>query len=207
VIILFFSILAIEFDRIFSISNHLIFTPLLNKIQLLIDKPLYLIIVFILIAIVSGVLFYFRKKIQTKFSVKLKGFIRGLIDGLKSIKNVDNPIYFLVQTVLIWLMYVLQVYVCFFAFNELSGLPFMSAIVIVVFGSLAVVAVPGGTGAYQIIVTSILTTVYLASETASDAFAWAVWGVQFLLILFMGLVSLILLATLNEVSANDIDQK
>jgi len=105
---------------------------------------------------------------------------------------------FLIHTILIWLMYVLQVYVCYFAFEGMSDLPFVSAIVIVVFGSLAVVAVPGGTGAYQIIVTSILTTVYLVSETTSDAFAWAVWGTQFLLILFAGLVSLLLLAIMNK---------
>ena len=96
------------------------------------------------------------------------------------------------------MMYILQVYVCFFAFTETAQLPFMVAVVIVVFGSIGVITVPGGTGAYQIIVIQILTTVYLISDTASNAFAWSVWTSQFLLILSLGLISLILLALLNK---------
>lgn len=198
VIILFFSIFAIEFERISTISNNLIFNPLLKKSHSLMASPSSIIISLIVLVIMALVFFYFRKKIRSVFSGKIKGFIIGLGNGLKSIKNVEKPISFFIQTILIWLMYVLQVYVCFFAFEGMTHLPFVAAIVIVVFGSLAVVAVPGGTGAYQIIVTSILTTVYLVSDTTSDAYAWAVWGVQFLLILFIGLVSLLLLATLNK---------
>ncbi|MGQ0828910.1 MAG: lysylphosphatidylglycerol synthase transmembrane domain-containing protein [Bacteroidota bacterium] len=198
VIILFFSIFAIEFERISTISNNLIFTPFIKKCNALMANPLSVLIILVLLVIMTLVFFYFRKKIQSAFTGKLKGFVIGLGNGLKSIKNVDKPISFLIQTILIWLMYVLQAYVCFFAFDGMSDLPFVAAIVIIVFGSLAVVAVPGGTGAYQIIVTSILTTVYLVSTTTSDAYAWAVWGVQFLLILFAGLVSLVMLAILNK---------
>jgi len=198
VIILFFLIFAIEFERISAISNNLIFNPLLKKIHSLLANPSSVIIILAVLVIITAVFIYFRKKIRSVFSGKLKGFIVGLGNGLKSIKNVDKPLSFFVQTTLIWLMYVLQVYVCYFAFKGMGQLPFISAIVIVVFGSLAVVAVPGGTGAYQIIVTSILTTVYLVLETTANAYAWAVWGVQFLIILFMGLVSLLLLAILNK---------
>jgi uncharacterized protein (TIRG00374 family) len=198
VIILFFSILALEFERISGIANTLVFNAVSEKFHVLMQKQLFVITAGSALLIVFALCFYFRKKIRSALSGKIMGFLNGIWEGLKSIKNVDKPLSFFMQTILIWLMYVLQVYVCFFAFDGMAQLPFVSAIVIVVFGSLAVVAVPGGTGAYQIIVTSILTTVYLVSETTSDAYAWAVWGVQFLLILFLGLISLLLLAILNK---------
>jgi uncharacterized membrane protein YbhN (UPF0104 family) len=100
-------------------------------------------------------------------------------------------------------MYILQVYVCFLAFEELSGLSFVVAMVITVFGSVAVVVVPGGTGMYQLIVIQILTTVYFISQTSSFAFAWSVWVSQIVLILIAGLLSLILLPVLNRSSAEE----
>ena len=147
-------------------------------------------------------LFYFRKKIQALISGKAKGFIIGIWDGLKSVANVDKPFLFILHTILIWTMYILQVYTCFFAFGETSALALSVAIVIVVFGSVGIIAVPGGTGAYQAIVIQILTTVYLISGTIAFAFAWAVWTAQFVLILLLGLISLVLLAVLNKDVSN-----
>ena len=162
------------------------------------QKQLFVIIGGILLLILALVFFYFRKKIKSLLSGKAKGFIKGLWDGLVSVKNVDKPFQFIIYTVLIWMMYVLQVYVCFFAFTETAHLSIMVAVVIVVFGSLGVIAVPGGTGAYQLIVIQILTSVYLIANTVAFAFAWAVWTSQFLLILSLGLLSLIFLALLNK---------
>ena len=197
-IIIFFATLGIEFDRIYGIANDLIFTTVSEKIHSLLQKQLVVIIGGILLILFFLVLFYFRKKIQTLVSGKAKGFIKGLWDGLLSIKNVNNPLVFIIHTVSIWLMYVLQVYVCFLAFGETANLSIMCAVVIVVFGSLGVIAVPGGTGAYQLIVIQILTTVYLIGSPVAFAFAWAVWTAQFALILSLGLLSLILLAVLNR---------
>jgi uncharacterized protein (TIRG00374 family) len=197
-IILFFTTLGIEFEKISGIANYFIFTPVSQKVHELMQKQLFMMVTAALLLIIGVAFFYFRKKIQSLVSGKVKGFIKGLWDGLKSVKNVNKPILFIVHTILIWLMYILQVYVCFFAFGEISHLSFMVAAVIVVFGSLGVIAVPGGTGAYQLIVIQILTTVYLISSTTANAFAWAVWTSQFILILFLGLISLLLLPILNK---------
>ena len=197
-IVLFFATLGLEFERISGIANYFIFTPLSEKFHALMQKQVFVIVAGTALILIVAAIYYFRKKIQSLVSAKALGFIYGLWEGLKSIKNVDKPFLFLAHTLLIWLMYVLQVYVCFFAFPETASLSLMVAIVIVVFGSVGVITVPGGTGAYQIIVIQILTTVYMVSDTASNAFAWAVWTSQFILILFLGLISLILLAILNK---------
>jgi uncharacterized protein (TIRG00374 family) len=197
-ILLFFATLGLQFDRISGIANYFIFTPLSEKFYALLQKQIFVILIIVTILIFAFVVYYFRKKIQSLVSGKILGFINGLWDGLKSVKNVDKPFWFIIHTVLIWLMYILQVYVCFFAFSETAHLSIMVAAVIVVFGSIGVITVPGGTGAYQIIVIQILTTVYLISDTASNAFAWSVWTSQFILILSLGLISLVLLPIMNK---------
>lgn len=195
-VLIFFAALGIEFERISGIANDLIFDTVAEKWNSFSQNTgLMVIATIVLVGMIAG-FFYFRKKI----SGKAKGFITGLWSGLISVKNVNQPIAFIVHTILIWIMYVLQVYVCFFAFTETADLPVMVAVVIVVFGSLGVIAVPGGTGAYQLIVIQILTTVYLIGKPVAFAFAWAVWTSQFVLILSVGLASLLLLTLLNKVA-------
>ena len=199
-ILLFFITLGIEFDRIVGMAHKFIFDPFSSLLNSLMQKQLFVIIAGISLLVMIAAFFYFRKKIQALVSGKALGFIKGLWDGLLSVKKVDKPVLFIAHTVLIWLMYIVVVYTCFFAFEGTSNLSFLVAVVIVVFGSLGVIATPGGTGAYQFIVITILTTVYLVSEDSANAFAWAVWTAQFALILFLGLVSLVLLALLNKVA-------
>ncbi|HEY0029423.1 MAG TPA: lysylphosphatidylglycerol synthase transmembrane domain-containing protein [Bacteroidia bacterium] len=197
-LIIFFAALGMEFDRISGIANDLVFITVSENFHALMQKQTFVIVAGIVLLAMVASFFYFRKKIQALISGKAKGFIKGLWDGLVSIKNVDKPVWFILHTILIWMMYVLQVYVCFFAFEETAHLPLMVAVVIVVFGSLGVIAVPGGTGAYQLIVIQILTTIYMTSYAAAFAFAWAVWTSQFVLIISLGLISFILLAVLNK---------
>lgn len=198
VIILFFAILTLEFNRISGLANDLVFNTVSVTVHNLMEKQAVVVIMGVTLISMTAVFFYFRRKIHDVLSGKIKGFVNGLWDGLRSIKNVEKPLLFIFHTSLIWLMYILQVYVCFFAFEGMSHLSFIVAIVIVIFGSLGVIVVPGGTGAYQAIVIQILTTVYLTSGTIAFAFAWAVWTSQFLLILSFGLISLLLLAILNK---------
>ncbi len=197
-LILFFTTLGIEFKKISGIANDLIFTNVAEKFHKLSQKPMFMTFAIAIVVIGVAGFFYFRKKIKALMSGKIKNFIGGLWEGLLSVKKVNQPVLFIAYTVGIWLMYILQVYVCFFAFSELSHLSFIVAIVITVFGSVAIIVVPGGTGMYQIIVVQILSTVYAISTTAAFAFAWAVWVSQIFLILFAGLISLVLLPLLNK---------
>jgi uncharacterized protein (TIRG00374 family) len=197
-ILIFFITLFIEFEKIYGIANELIFKTVSDKGHLLLKNEVLLIVVFAFILAILSIFFYFRKKIRTILSSKISGFINGLWQGLLSIKHVNQPFKFIFHTLLIWLMYILQVYVCFFSFPETTHLSFVVAMVVTVFGSLGVIAVPGGTGAYQAIVIQILTSVYLISVTSAFAFAWAVWSSQIIIIILLGVISLILLPLLNK---------
>jgi len=198
VILIFFLTLAIEFDKIADITNEVIVNNFSQKINALLNNKVLLIIIITAIIFIVCILYFFRKKIKNFFSEKVKGFAKGLLNGLKSIKQVKTPILFIAYSILIWLMYILQAYVCFFAFEETNSLAFVVSLVLVVFGGIAVIVVPGGTGAYQAIAVQVLTTVYFISETNAFAFAWACWTAQFAVILVFGLLSLLLLPLLNK---------
>jgi uncharacterized protein (TIRG00374 family) len=197
-ILIFLSILGLEFDRISGIAHRIVLDPLSAKMHLLLQKQTLLIVLGVVLLIIAAALWYFRAKIRTLLSGKVKGFIKGLWDGLLSTKKVSKPSQFFIYTALIWLMYILQAYVCFFAFPEMKEIPFVAAMIIVVFGSLGVIFVPGGTGAYQIIVVQILGSVYLLNDDVGNAYAWAVWVAQILMILLLGFISLLLLPVLNK---------
>lgn len=198
VIVLFFLTLALEFKKISSIAQDIIFNSLGEKLNNLWQKKILLIIVGLSFLAITICFYIFRKKLKSLFSEKVKSFFKGLKDGLLSIKDINRPWLYITQTILIWLFYILQVYVVFFAFNDLAHLSFVVAMVITVFGALAVAVVPGGTGVYQVIVIQILTTIYFASESSSFALAWSVWASQIILILAGGLISLLLLPLINK---------
>src|SRR3989344_554107 len=135
-LLIFFASLGMEFDRISGIANDLVFNTVAEKFHALMQKQTFVIVAGVSLLILAIAFFYFRKKIQSLFSTKVKGVFAGIWNGLISIKNVNKPVLFILHTVLIWTMYVLQVYVCFFAFPETANLSIMVAIAVGVFGSL-----------------------------------------------------------------------
>jgi uncharacterized protein (TIRG00374 family) len=197
-ILIFLAILGLEFEKISGIAHSIVLDPLSEKMHLLMQKQNLLVAIAFFVLIILAVLWYFRVKIRAFLSGKLGGFVKGLWDGLLSVRKVNKPAWFLVYTTLIWLMYILQAYLCFFAFPETSNIPFVAAMVIVVFGSLGVIFIPGGTGAYQIIVVQILGSLYLIPDDIGNAYAWAVWVAQIAMILFLGLLSIVLLPLVNK---------
>ncbi|MFL5764439.1 MAG: lysylphosphatidylglycerol synthase transmembrane domain-containing protein [Bacteroidia bacterium] len=201
-IVIFLSILGLEFEKISGIAHTIVLDPVSAKMHLLLQKKSLLLVLGMIAFIFLAALWYFRAKIRTVLSGKVGGFVKGLWDGLLSTRKVSKPSLFFIYTALIWLMYILQADVCFFAFPETRNIPFVAAMVIVVFGSLGVIFVPGGTGAYQIIVVQILASLYLIPDEIGNAYAWAVWVAQIAMILFLGFMSLVLLPLFNKEAVN-----
>ena len=70
-----------------------------------------------------------------------------------------------------------------------------------IFGSIGIIFVPGGTGVYQALVTEVLTVSYFISFATAFAFSWIVWTSSLVVILLLGLISLVLLPVLNKEKA------
>ena len=143
------------------------------------------IVAFIVIAVLT-------KKWWSKinFFVKIKNFFVGIWQGLVSIKDLKNPGLFLVYTVSIWILWILETVFCFQAFDFLSGMSFTVMFSVFAIGNLGFLIGPGGIGAYPLIVAEMLV-LYGVDYSAGLAAGWIGWGVQTLQVLVLGIFSMI----------------
>lgn len=145
-----------------------------------------------LIIIIGAFIFLIRRLKGTK----LGNIIKSLGEGIASVWRMKDRGTFLLYTILIWSMYTLIVYMGYYTLSETRGLSFSSALAIVAFGSIGMVATPGGIGTYPLIVAGVLL-LFGINEGIGTAFGWICWGIQTILVLILGLASLILLPIVN----------
>ena len=65
------------------------------------------------------------------------------------------------------------------------------------FGGVAFIATQGGIGSYPLAVQAVLS-LYGIAGVVGYAFGWIVWGVQTLLVIVVGLLSLVLISVSNK---------
>lgn len=201
--IIFLITLLFQFDQLWALSNQNIITPLTNKITLLIKEPLHVSFILVLVVATIYLLIKFKKKIaNNSFAEKISSLIKGFADGLQSVRKIKRPFLFILHTVIIWFLYTSSLYLGFLCFKETSHLSADAVFAVLIFSTIGVIFVPGGTGASQALVTETLTSVFRVSFTYAFAFAWLLWTSQFILILILGILSLILLPLLNKPKNN-----
>lgn len=199
VMLILFSIsIWMEYKRMYSYISENIFNPLKLKLNLLVENKTTF---FLLMGIVFiGVLLFFvlRKKIfQNTIVKKIRKVLLSFLEGIKSVTKVKDPLLFIFHSFFIWAMYFLSVYLCVFTFSDTRTMTIGDCLVIMAFGSLGVIATPGGIGAYQWIVLQIMLS-WGFTVAAGVAFGWVVWLSQTVLILFLGFLSFGLLAINNR---------
>ena len=152
---------------------------------------------FFIIAFFGSILMLFlifKKNLsKTKIYQKISTFLKGVVDGFKSIKGINNKFSFWGHTVFIWLMYYLMTYVCFFAIEETQSLDPLDGLFVMVIGGLGMIApVQGGIGAYHLVVKIGLIILGVSAE-AGLLFATVVHTAQTLMTLVIGSVSVLML--------------
>lgn len=193
-LLLFCLTLAVQFSELTGLTHQYVLDPLSQKLSA--NKTLF----YIAIACGSAfliALFVLRKKIQGLLTGKLGGMIKNFGAGLKSVKDVKNPALYIFQSFLIWFLYFLSLYVCFWCFDETKGLGVKPALSVMLFGTIGVAVSPGGVGAYQIIATQVLLF-YGVPSAVSISFPWIVWGGQFVSVIILGGLCFLMLPLLNR---------
>tara|TARA_B100001057_G_scaffold500650_1_gene616899 strand:- start:736 stop:1713 length:978 start_codon:yes stop_codon:yes gene_type:complete len=140
------------------------------------------------------ILFVLTKKILKKSTVyiKIKTFVIGMKDGFKSINGLKNKSGFWAHTFIIWLMYLLMTYVCFFSIEATRILNIVDGLYAMVIGGFGMVApVQGGIGAYHYIVKVGLMILDI-SEDSALLFATVVHTAQTLMTLCVGGISILM---------------
>ncbi|MGV8947169.1 MAG: lysylphosphatidylglycerol synthase transmembrane domain-containing protein [Lutibacter sp.] len=162
------------------------------------ESNIYLKIIFLVIFPLLGMLtYYLLKKSTHPFVLKIVAFIKGLIDGIKSIITMKKKWEFIFHTVFIWLMYVLMFYTVTFALPETTNLPFAAIIVAFVVGGFSMALTNGGLGTYPVFVASALI-LYHIEDNPARAFGWIMWTAQTLMVIIFGGLSFLLLPIYNK---------
>lgn len=144
------------------------------------------------LAIPAGIVLYRRNK-----NSKVGRFVTELSRGVLSIVRMKKRGPFLLYTVLIWAMYLLQLYVGFWCLPETANLGIVTALVVLVYGSVGVIVTPGGIGLYTLLVAQMLTA-YNVAEVPAQAFGWIAWVAQTAVIVILGLISLVAIQPYNK---------
>jgi uncharacterized protein (TIRG00374 family) len=159
-------------------------------------------IIWLIIAAIGILLFLFRKKIdQLTFIIKLKRILINILSGIMSFKDMKNKKGFVFHTLLIWSCYFGMILLGFQSIQETSILGYKTALSVLSFGSLGMIATPGGMGAYTLLVDEIVS-LYGIEKVMSLAISWIIWLVPTIIILLGGSISLLLVPILNNKKKN-----
>lgn len=193
-------VILTQFDVLGGYFNEKVGQPLLEKINNLITTAnwtLYIILGIIGLVLV-GVIWWLSKNFrQTFLYQKIANFVKGLWDGVQSVRKVKNIPLFIGHSLFIWLMYFAMIYSCFFTTEATTNLGPEVGLAVLVFGTFGIIATQGGIGAYQLIVAGALT-LYGVQYELGYAFSWIAWTTQTLLVLVGGLVALAALPIINR---------
>lgn len=140
-------------------------------------------------AILALVWFAARK---FRMLARIKTFLMGFAEGIASIRQMPGKGWFIVDTIAIWLLYMLQVMGISLALG--LGLLPKDAMLISALGSIAsVIPVPGGIGAYHYIVALSLGSLYGMEWSVGLLFATLCHESQLLVSIVSGAVSWLIL--------------
>tara|TARA_B100001057_G_scaffold128596_1_gene127682 strand:- start:712 stop:1713 length:1002 start_codon:yes stop_codon:yes gene_type:complete len=144
--------------------------------------------------VLSG-LYFFRDQLkQSKLYQKVVFLGVGVKEGFQTAFFMKQKELFVLYTLLIWLMYLLMTYVCFFSIPETSSLRFIDGLYIMVIGGLGmIVPVQGGLGPYHAAVTLGIVSLGL-SETTGITLALLIHTAQSIMILITGTIAAIVLS-------------
>ena len=155
--------------------------------------------ILVFLIIFSLILYLLKNQFKKlKYYEKIKSLVSGVKEGFISLKNLDHKTPFILHTILIWLMYLLMTYVCFFAIIETKNLNIFDGVYILVIGGLGmVVPSQGGIGSYHLAVKIGLVGIGIAAQPAL-LFAFAVHTAQTLMTIIFGIISSLLLLSHNK---------
>ncbi len=159
--------------------------------------PLWVKALCLVILILIIFLFFkwlFKKHSNHRHIIRLKGIHVGLKEGFSSIAHLKKRRLFIFHTFFIWAMYLLEIYVGFYALNATNGLGFAAAFSVLSLATLAMIVSPGGLGAFPFAIQQVL----LIYKINNISFGWLMWGTTTGIIIVAGFISFGLLIYTNK---------
>lgn len=183
--------LLIIFGTVFFLQTDLIVAYFSNS------NPTRKIIILGILAIALLIAVRILKHSKNPILLKIKNFIKGLIEGMGSIFRMKKKWAFIFHTIFIWVMYILMFWVVTFTIPETSNLSFEAVLVGFIAGAVAMSITNGGFGAYPIFVFQALL-LYGINKESGTSFGLLMWASQTLMVLAFGGLSFLLLPIINK---------
>lgn len=197
-IILFFINLLVFWEQLFDYVNQNVFNPVEARMTAIGNNSIQLwIIAIVMASLIAGVVIIRRFFREAKFYLKIKNIVKGFIEGLKTVLNLRRPGLFILYSLLIWFMYFMMVFICFFSLPETAHLGLAPGLAVLIFGSIGIMIVQGGIGVYPAIVAETLS-IYGIMAVKGYALGWLTWSSQNVMIVLFGVGSLVLLPILTK---------
>jgi len=150
-------------DQIGMFLKESILIPIQQKIYSIFGVTWILWVALLLIGIISlFCLFRYRRSLRKiRFFSKFFDLTHGIINGLKTITNLERKWEFIFHTIFIWINYALMTWIVVFSLESTSHLTFGDGIFLLVIGGLAMSApVQSGLGAFHYIISRGLLIIF-----------------------------------------------
>lgn len=168
------------------------------------EETSYFWIVWIILGVLAalGIFLLYKKR---ELRIKIIEILKGLWEGIISIRNSKSLLPFIFFSLLIWGLYILMFWVCFYSMEETAQTPAGGIMAAFIAGTIGIIFVQGGIGVFPALVGIVVTT-YLFTNFEQPihpigfALGWVIWLSQTVSIVSLGLISLIWLqkSTPNE---------
>jgi glycosyltransferase 2 family protein len=205
-ILIMFFVAVIRYDLLGEFITKNITDPMSRSFQSGSTSLLIIVAVgaFMLAGFVWLLLMLRKKQTNNKIILFIRRFAGDLGEGLKSIWKLEHKFIFLGHTLFIWLVYAIMTWVCFYALPETSSMTFSDGIVIMIIGSVGIIAPsPGGIGAYQYIVSLALIELYAVSSVTSLTLANIIFFSQWFFMIALGGFSFLMLFLIKRKNAQN----
>ena len=180
-------ILILRFDLASGFLADYLVQPLLKTME---KGWLFAIVAFAVLSLCVIIMIFRKQLMQIGAMRKLKDILTGIVNGMKSIKQLRNIKLFIALSLLIFGMYLFQTYFMFFALENTSSLSLGDALFILVLSAIAIILpVQGGIGAYHWIVSMGLTILGIAYDDGL-AYATISHSATSVLFILLGTISL-----------------
>ena len=138
-----------------------------------------------------------RKYGHLPFVMSAKKIIKGIWEGVSSIRYLKQKGLFIFYSVTIWVLYIVGTWVGLSATAGTAGLGFNAALAALAFGSIGMIVTPGGIGAYAYFIAKIVEKMGVPFEIGF-ANGTLQWFAQFIIVLIVGSICLLVLPIFNK---------
>ncbi len=191
-------LLAMTFILEYKLIKKFMLDWILSIYEKIQDSQSLLLILGLLLIVGMVFIVWLFKKEDSAIATKVKAFLNELMEGLLSIRKIENQFMFWMSTVTIWILYYAMSYIVVFALPETSGLSMVAGLAILSMGTIGMTApVQGGIGTYHFMVSSILVLYGIDYEDGL-AFATILHAAQTLGVIAVGSISMIIASLIGK---------